>query len=85
MHTQPTAWRHVMLHDLPACACVRVADGRHYARVACPDCNGAGVLRTADLAAVARRALTEHPDGSAEAIARFILQHCEARAAKAEG
>lgn len=45
MHLVPT-WQHVMLHDLPACACVLRTGDRDYARIACPDCRGAGVAAT---------------------------------------
>lgn len=85
MHTQPTAWQHVMLHGFPACACVRMADGRHYARVACPDCSGAGIARAANPAAAMRRFLAENPDASVDAIARFILGHYQAHTRKVEG
>ena len=44
MQNGPT-WQHVMLHNLPACPCVQRKDGRDYAVVTCPDCNGAGVAR----------------------------------------
>jgi len=40
-------WQHVLLRGLTACGCVRVADGRTYARVACSRCHGAGIVSLA--------------------------------------
>ena len=43
--------------ELPLCPCVEGADGRTYARAACPHCHGAGVLTAEALDGATREAL----------------------------
>lgn len=44
MTTPLPSWQEVQLHGLTPCHCVRLVDRVHYARPACGNCNGAGVV-----------------------------------------